>query len=165
MKNHKRQNPKTLRSGTREAPKSNYQPRPIRYVLGTDRSNTAAFVLKDEGNPESNGCLDVEERTAWFGEAIVRFSKKIPRGPANDTLISQLVGAGTGVGANYCEAAEPVSRKDFKTAIGRCKKEAKETMLFLRLIAAAQPSLAEEARVLYREAKKLMLIFASIYRK
>jgi four helix bundle protein len=165
MKNPKHQTPKTFRSGAREAATSNKQPKAIRYLLGSEGSNIGAgLLLKDEAtpNPESNGRLDLEERTAWFGEAIVRFSKKIPRGPANDGLISQVVGAGTSVGANYGEAVERVSAKDFKAAIGRCKKGAKETMFFLRMIAAAEPSLAQEAGVLYREAKELMLIFASI---
>ena len=82
-----------------------------------------------------------------------------------DRLIDQLVGCGTSVGANYCEANEGVSKKDFKNIVGRCVKEAKETKYFLRLIAAAEPKLAHEARQLYREAKELHLIFASIYRK
>jgi len=122
-------------------------------------------------NEESNGNgaprrpFELEERTAQFGEAIVRFGKKIPRDPANDRLIGQLVGCGTSVGANYCEADERVSKKDFRNTIGRCVKEAKETKYFLRMIAAAEPKLATEARTLYREAKELHLIFASIYRK
>ena len=107
----------------------------------------------------------MEERTAQFGEAIIRFVKKIPRGPENDRLINQLVGCGTSVGANYCEANEGVSKKDFKCTIGRCVKEAKETKFFLRMVATSEPNLAEEARTLYREAKELHLIFASIYRK
>jgi four helix bundle protein len=107
----------------------------------------------------------LEERTAQFGEAIVRFAKKIQRDPANDRLIGQLVGCGTSVGANYCEADERVSKKDFRNTIGRCVKEAKETKYFLRMIAAAEPRLAAEARELFREAKELHLIFASIYRK
>lgn len=109
--------------------------------------------------------FELEERTAQFGKAIVRFSKKIPRNPTNNRLIDQLVGCGTSVGANYCEADERVSKKDFRFTIGRCVKEAKETKYFLRLIATAEPKLAEEARSLYREAKELHLIFASIYRK
>src|ERR1700742_4972117 len=109
--------------------------------------------------------FDLEERTAQFGEAIIRFCKKIPNSPENNRLISQLVGCGTSVGANYCEANERVSKKDFKCTIGRCVKEAKETKFFLRMIAASEPKLAEEARQLYREAKELHLIFASIYRK
>jgi four helix bundle protein len=119
----------------------------------------------NEGATGSRHPFDLEERTARFGEAVVCFSKKIPREPGNNRLIDQIVGAGTSVGANYCEAEERVSSKDFKNIIGRCTKEAKETMFFLRMIAAAEPDLADEARKLYREAKELMLIFAAIYRK
>ena len=109
--------------------------------------------------------FDLEEHTATFGEAIVRFSKKIPRDPTNNRLIDQLVGCGTSIGANYCEANEGVSKKDFRNTIGRCVKEAKETKHFLRMIAASEPALAAEGRKLYREAKELHLIFASIFRK
>jgi four helix bundle protein len=109
--------------------------------------------------------FDLEERTARFGEAIVRFSKKIPRNPTNDRLIDQLVGRGTSVGGNYCEANEGVSKKDFHHMISRCVKESKETKFFLRMIAASEPDLAEEARDHYREAKELHLISASIFRK
>ena len=109
--------------------------------------------------------FDLEERTAKFGEAIIRFCKNIPRAPENDRLVNQLVGCGTSVGANYCEANDGVSKKDFKCTIGRCVKETKETEFFLRMIAASEPKLADEARELYREAKELHLIFASIFRK
>jgi four helix bundle protein len=117
------------------------------------------------GNEGPQRPFELEERTAQFGEAIVRFAKKIPRDPTNNRLIDQLVGCGTSIGANYCEADERVSKKDFRCTIGRCVKEAKETKYFLRLIATAEPKLTEEARRLYREAKELHLIFASIYRK
>jgi len=127
----------------------------------------ARSLVQETARENGNGrhAFDLEDRTATFGEAIVRFAKKIPREPANDRLIGQLVGCGTSVGANYCEANEGVSKKDFRNTIGRCVKEAKETKYFLRLIAAAEPRLAEEARALYREAKELHLIFASIFRK
>lgn len=108
--------------------------------------------------------FDLEERTALFGEAVIRFLKQVPRGPRTDRLIDQLTGCGTGIGANYCEANEGLSRKDFRNIVGRCRKEAKETKFFLRMIAAAEPSLAPEARSLYTEAKELHLIFCSIYR-
>jgi four helix bundle protein len=128
-----------------------------------------ALRLREEPANDRHGVerhpFDLEERTSLFGEAIVRFAKTIPRDPANDRLINQLVGCGTSVGANYCEANEGVSKKDFRNTIGRCAKEAKETKYFLRLIATAEPKLAANARVLYREAKELHLIFAAIYRK
>ncbi|HWC60781.1 MAG TPA: four helix bundle protein [Verrucomicrobiae bacterium] len=117
------------------------------------------------GNGGERHAFDLEERTAQFGEALIRFCKKIPRSPENNRLIDQLVGCGTSVGANYCEANEGVSKKDFKYSVGRCVKEAKETKFFLRMVAASEPALVEEARKLYREAKELHLIFASMYRK
>jgi four helix bundle protein len=133
------------------------------------RHNPNSWQLSDAppegGNQAQRHAFDLEERTAQFGEAIIRFCKKIPRTPENDRLINQLAGCGTSVGANYCEANEGVSKKDFKNTIGRCVKEAKETKFFLRMVAASEPKLADEARKLYREAKELHLIFASIFRK
>jgi len=115
--------------------------------------------------PNGRHPFDLEERTSVFGEKIVRFSKKIPRDPTNNRLIDQLVGAGTSVGGNYCEANDCVSRKDFRYTIKRCLKEAKETRFFLRMVAASEPGLATEARDLYRETTELVRIFASMYRK
>jgi four helix bundle protein len=119
--------------------------------------------------PQENGRPpNLMERVAQFGERIVRFAKKIPRGtdhPENNRLIDQLVGAGTSVGANYCEADDAVSGKDFKNKIGTSRKESKEVMFFLRMVAASEESLAGEARELWREAKELNLIFGAIWRK
>jgi len=70
---------------------------------------------------------DLEERTARYGEAVIDFAKRIPRGPLTDRIIDQLVGAGTIVGANYIEADDSVSKKEFLKCIGTCKKEARET--------------------------------------
>ena len=129
-----------------------------------DEAGTEALVLK-EGSAGAPPPEDLGERTARFGERIIRFAKRIPRDPANDRLIGQLVGAGTSVGANYCEADDAVSGKEFKQKIGISRKESKETMFFLRMIASAEPTLAADARVLWREAKELNLIFGAIWRK
>jgi four helix bundle protein len=125
-----------------------------------DGDGSALHEEFNDGQP-----YDLEERTARFGEAIIRFAKRIPRGPGNNRLIDQLVGAATSVGANYCEADEGVSRKDFKKSIGTCKKEARETKFFLRMVATAEEDLKPEARRLWIEAKQLHLIFCSLYRK
>lgn len=117
-----------------------------------------------EDPPEDRHAFDLEERTAVFGESIIRFVKKIPRGPDTNRLIDQLIGCGTSIGANYCEANEGLSRKDFHCIIGRCRKESKETKFFLRMVAASEPSLASEARQLFREAKELHLIFCAMFR-
>ena len=107
----------------------------------------------------------LEERTAKFGQAMIRFAKRMPRNPVNNRIIDQLVGAGPSVGANFCEASDAVSGKDFKKSIGTCRKESKESMFFLRMSAAAELSLAASARILWHEAKELNLIFGSIWRK
>jgi len=132
-----------------------------------DALREGTLVLRDAPSQHSNGRppYDLEERTALFGENIVKFSKKIPRDPTNNRLIDQLVGCASSVGANYCEANESVSKKDFRNSISRCKKEVKETKLFLRLVAASEPSLADQARVLYREATELQRILATMYLK
>ena len=114
---------------------------------------------------KSRASFDLEERTATFGEAVIRFAKTIPRNPVTLPLIDQFVRSGTSVAANYCEADDAVSKKDFKNKIGTCRKESRETKLWLRMIAAAEPELKTEARKHWQEAKELHLIFASIWRK
>ena len=121
--------------------------------------------MSGDGEQSEKSAFDLEERTALFGEAVIRFAKNIPKNPVTTPLISQLVRAGTSVGANYCEADDAVSKKDFKNKIGTCRKEARETKLWLRLIAAAELDLKTEARKLWPEAKELHLIFAAIWRK
>ncbi len=107
---------------------------------------------------------DLEERTALFGEAIIRFCKSLPRNSVTNRLIDQLIGCGTSTGANYCEADDAESKADFRHKIGICKKESRESKHFLRMIAVAVPEAAEEARILWKEAKELNLIFNSIYK-
>ena len=122
-------------------------------------------VMLHDGPPASRHPFDLEERTAVFGEQVVRFCRRVPRNPVNDRLVGQLAGAATSVGANYCEANEAVSRKDFLCTVGRSVKEAKETRHFLRMVVASEPSFANEARPLYLEATELLRIFASMRKK
>lgn len=105
------------------------------------------------------------ERTAKFGESIIKFCKKIPRGPITDPLINQLVKCGTSVGANYSEADDAESKQDFKHKIGISKKESRECKHFIRMVVVAVPELREEATVLWQEAKELNLILNTIYKK
>ena len=105
---------------------------------------------------------DLEERTAKFGEEIIKFANEIPKNAITLSLINQLVKAGTSIGANYCEADDAESRKDFQHKIGICKKEARETKHWLRMIVVAAPELKEEARKHWKEAQELNLIFNAI---
>jgi four helix bundle protein len=86
-------------------------------------------VIREE--PSEKYVYDLEERTARFGEAIIDFTKTIPQSAVTNRIISQLVGAGTSVGANYVEADDAVSKKEFLKSIGTCKKEAREVKHFL----------------------------------
>jgi four helix bundle protein len=108
--------------------------------------------------------FDLEERTARFGEAVIAFAKRVPAGPVTDCLIRQLVDSGTSIGANYCEADDAGTRKEFLYRISLCKRESRETKHWLRMIAAAAAELKEDARTLWTEAKELNLIFSAIHR-
>ncbi len=111
----------------------------------------------------SNGKIyDLEERTARFGEDIIVFAKTVIKDEVTRPLISQLVRAGTSVGANYMEADGAESKKDFIHKIAICKKESKETKHWLRMIAKADTSKNSDCKKLWIEAKELTLIFSSI---
>ena len=107
---------------------------------------------------------DLAERTACFGEQTLRFLKKIKRSPINDPMITQLAKAATSIGANYCEAEDAISKKDFRHKISICRKESKESMHWFRMIGSSNEELTVEARKLWQEAKELNLIFAKIFR-
>ncbi len=108
---------------------------------------------------------DLEERTAKFGENIIEFCQKIPETPVTRPLINQIVRSGTSIGANYMEADAAESKKDFRHKIGICKKESKETMHWLRMIAKAVPIKKDECRELWKEVHEFVLIFSSILNK
>jgi len=105
---------------------------------------------------------DLEERTAVLGENIIAFAKTVKRNPINNPLISQVVKSGTSIGANYMEADAASTKKDFKYRISLCRKESKETRHWLRMIARANPTVLNDARMLWKEAHELTLIFSTI---
>ena len=107
----------------------------------------------------------MEERTALFGENIIKFAKKIPKNPITLPLINQIVRSGTSVGANYLEADDSESRKDFIHKLSISRKESRETKHWLRMIVVANLELKDEAKKLWKEAQELNLIFSSIIRK
>jgi hypothetical protein len=124
-----------------------------------------AGLVREEA--ESKRVYDLEERTARFGEAVIDFAKTMPQNPVTNRIITQLVGAGTSVGANYVEADDAVSRPRKPSglkSIGTCRKEARETKHFLRMAVRALPELKPQARTLWIEAKELHLIFSKIWR-
>jgi|SRR3989344_988698 len=105
---------------------------------------------------------DLEERTLRFAANIRQFVAKVPRTIASIEDCKQLVRSSGSVAANYIEANESVSDRDFIYRIRVCKKEAKESILWLKLVARTFPRIAQEANLLQKEAAELMLMFASI---
>ena len=124
--------------------------------------NGSARVCEDVPAATQARVYDLEERTARFGEAVIRLTKRLPFNPVNNRLIDQMIGCGTSVGANDCEADDGYTPKDFRHKISLCRKEAKEAKYFLRMIATAEPSFKPDARLLWQEAKELHLIFCAI---
>jgi four helix bundle protein len=109
--------------------------------------------------------FDLEDRTAKFGEEIIKFCRDLPKDEITRPLINQLVRCGTSVGANYCEADDAETRKDFKHKIGICKKESRESKHFLRMAWIAVPSKEDQIKKLWNEAKELNLILNAIFKK
>jgi four helix bundle protein len=108
---------------------------------------------------------DLEERTLNFAKSIIDFCKKLPRNTINFELTRQLVRASGSVGANYIEANESLSKKDFIHRIKICRKEAKESGYWLKVIISANPESEKEGKLLIREALELTKIFGSIIEK
>lgn len=105
---------------------------------------------------------DLEERTAKLGEEIISFAKTLKESSVNSPLIRQIVKSSTSVGANYCEANNSSSKKDFRNKIFICKKEASETKHWLRMIAKANQERKDECKQLWKEANELTMIFSKI---
>ncbi len=110
----------------------------------------------------NNQIYDLEERTAKFAESVIDLMKKLSNDSINKRMIEQLIGSAGSLGANYCEANEAESKKDFIHKIGICKKETKETGHWLRLLARANPDFVADFRRLWKENQELLLIFSKI---
>ena len=107
---------------------------------------------------------DLEERTARFGEQAIDFAMSLERDPISSPLITQFIRSATSVGANYCEADDAESKRDFRHKIALCRKEASETKHWLRMIARALPDSKHQAQDLWQETNELHLIFSKIFR-
>lgn len=105
---------------------------------------------------------DLEERTAKFGENVIQFLKTLPANHLSKPLISQLVHSATSIGANYMEANQASSRRDFYNKIRISQKEANETKHWLRMLVNLFTEDKEKFRRFWKEAHELTLVFAKI---
>lgn len=116
--------------------------------------------------PENKRVFDLEERTAVFAERVREFCLKLPRNMTNNEYVPQLLRSGSSPGANYIEANLSIGDKDFNLKIKTCRREAKESAYWLRLVVTDGSNLMETERLdLTQEAKELVLIFNAILKK
>lgn len=108
---------------------------------------------------------NLEDRAARFGEDIIVFAKTLKETVINRPLISQVIRSATSIGANYMEANQASSKKDFKNKVCICRKESNETKHWLRMISTANPDRKNDCRKLWKEAHELTLIFSKIFLK
>ena len=109
---------------------------------------------------------DLEERTYQFAKEVRLFVKTLPKTPANAEDSRQLIKASGSVGANYREANEALSKKDFLMRMRISRKEAKESAYWLRLINGTNDlKNRNDALGLIQEANELKKILSSIIEK
>ena len=105
---------------------------------------------------------DLADRTFEFACAIVKFCLKLSAQPSVGRQIAwQLADAGTSIAANYEEAKAAYSRRDFRAKTSIVLKEARESRLWLRVIAANRLARSEELDPLLRESNELVAIFTA----
>ncbi|MEM6886009.1 MAG: four helix bundle protein [Verrucomicrobiota bacterium] len=115
---------------------------------------------------ESKRQFDLEERTEKFAQEVRRALRQIKPSLMTESDIRQVIRSSGSVGANYIEANESVSKKDFALRIKYCRKEAKETAYWLRLLQdQVPPNVKPELIRLEQESKELTNIFGAIHRK
>jgi four helix bundle protein len=116
--------------------------------------------------PNERRPRDLEERTSKFAVEVRLFVRSLPRTICNFEDVKQVVRSSGSVAANYIEADEALSDRDFLVRIKICRKEAKESGLWLRLLdIGKEPRLASDRDALVQEAHELLLIFNAIVRK
>jgi four helix bundle protein len=108
---------------------------------------------------------DLEDRTLDYSKRLLKLLFKVPKNIINNNLVNQVSRSGTSMGANYREANETETKKDFVFRIRICRKEAKETIYWLELLLDVNPSLEKEIIPFMQEAQEFVKIFAAIILK
>jgi four helix bundle protein len=109
--------------------------------------------------------FDLEDRTLEFAKKVVRLCKSLPSDRINNEIISQLIRSSGSVGANYREANDALSKKDFVYHIKISRKEAKETHYWLELLKDANANIDHNIDGIVEESVELKKILSSIASK
>jgi four helix bundle protein len=119
----------------------------------------------ENSKAENSRTYDLEERTFEFAKNVRSYLRTLPRTMANIEDGKQLLRCSGSVGANDIEANESLGRKDFLMRVKICRKEAKESRFFLRLLRVGDDPRCKARRDALQEATELTSIFDSIVRK
>ena len=125
---------------------------------------TKTQTISTEGQKSKQKQYDLEERTLQFAKQVFVFVSKLPKTLTTIEISKQVVRSAGSVGANYIEANEAVSRKEFVLRIKICRKEAKETRYWLMLLECSE-ELESAKEKLIQESTELMKIFGAILEK
>lgn len=109
--------------------------------------------------------FDLEERMALFGEKVIIFCRSLSVDHVTRPIVGQLVRSATSIGANYAEANNASSKKDFRNKTYIAKKEAQETKHWLRMLKSCYPSYEPQIKDFWQEAHEITLILQSIISK
>ncbi len=122
-------------------------------------------MLHSQIESENKKIYNLEERTFYFAKNIRAFVKKIEANVWNKEDVKQLVRSSGSVAANYIEANEKLGEKDFLMKIRICKKETKESILWLKLLDIENTTANQLRLELIKEAQEIQNIFGAIYKK
>ncbi|HBI16978.1 MAG: hypothetical protein UR60_C0022G0018 [Candidatus Moranbacteria bacterium GW2011_GWF2_34_56] len=109
-----------------------------------------------------NHKFDLEDRTLEFAKRIIRMCKVLPNNTVNFKLIDQIIRSAGSIGANYREANDSLSKKDFLMRMKIARKESKETEFWLNLIIEANKDMELKINNLLVESIEIKKILSSI---
>jgi len=119
--------------------------------------------VTEKVNEKKEKARDLEKRTRRFAVQVIRLAAGLPNTESGKIVKSQMVKAGTSIGANYREANRSVSKADFRNKIAICMKEASETEYWLEVAVEAKMLKWTSAMPVYEECKELLAIFTASY--
>lgn len=123
-------------------------------------------MINSKQNTSTTKRYDLEDRTLKFAKRVRDFVYKLPKILGNYEDISQLIRSSGSIGANYIEANDALSKKDFYHRVKISRKEAKETRYWLNLVRTGESEeFIKEKDNLIQEVTELMNIFGAIIRK
>lgn len=103
----------------------------------------------------------LEKRLLEFSSNILKLAKSLPKNPENRIYGNQIIRSSSSTGANFAEATCAHTKKDFTHDINKSRKEARETIYWLKLLHMANPNFNKKIEILAQEAKEIFKIFSS----